>query len=417
MSQAPETGQRLRCPFCSRILKVPASLAGTIRRCPHCDRKVRIPGTVAAESSDSQSRRETATAPESLPVVCDVCTTRFYALPDQLGQYVKCPDCGRANLVRPRPKSAPVWRPQLEAPELEISLEPSESDETTRVSHARELLMAAHENMNMQDQEATAEEFGTVGLGTSRSRGSEPSVRRTMIRFLGNSNVWPQWLGIAVALLPLSEAVGFIATSEGLAQVAAILLCVVLAVLGTLLLSFFATRMIDVLEMTANDTEKKWIDWPDHDIAGRFLNLMFFVNAASFSALPGGIAAQFFASPLLRATMVFVSLFLLFPIVLLSMLDQGSCMVPYSQRIWMSVEQIPGAWLRFYLRSGVMAAGMMGILWIGPLAFSWPQRALVILGGCLAAWVYVRWLGGIGLTCVESQAETKPSPQQTEVTT
>lgn len=409
MEPKPADGQRLRCPHCSRILKIPAGLGGSVRRCPHCDRKVRIPDDSSVAVDFGLWEQETQ-VPEWVPVVCDVCSTRMHATRDQIGSQVKCPDCGRANLVRQPVKPAPKWQPNTDGEDYGVALAPSEFDDEIRVAHARELLAAAQEEM-LSDAEIEPD----VPQGPARKRAELPSVHRSLLQFLFNLNVWPQWLGIVIGCLAISVPIEFIITAEGKLQVLAVLMCVVVAIFGTLFLSFFATRLLDVLEMTANDAERELIEWPEHDMASRFVYLLYFFNAACFSALPGGVLGGSMGPGIFRGIAAAVSMYLLFPIVLLSMVDHGSCMIPYSMRIWRSVERIAPRWIGFYLRSGMLVLVVPSLLSLpGKIVIQWPQRILVVIYCVLAAWVYVRWLGQLGASCLEFEAEPVKAESATQ---
>ncbi|MDA1177411.1 MAG: hypothetical protein O2931_01310, partial [Planctomycetota bacterium] len=134
---------------------------------------------------------------------------------------------------------------------------------------------------------------------------------------------------------------------------------------------------------------------------------------ACFSALPGGVLGGLMGPSRLGGIAAAVSMILLFPIVLMSMVDHGSCMIPYSMRIWRSVERITLSWMGFYLRSVILVLVVPSLLWLfGPIIIQWPQRIFVAIYCVLAAWVYLRWLGQLGASCLEFD-EAKPLNTQT----
>lgn len=70
--------------------------------CPRCGERVLLPSADDDEVVDLPS-----TPPEeiaSVPVECKLCSSRYYALPRQIGQSLACPDCHTENIV-PAPKA------------------------------------------------------------------------------------------------------------------------------------------------------------------------------------------------------------------------------------------------------------------------------------------------------------------------
>jgi hypothetical protein len=98
------------------------------------------------------------------------------------------------------------------------------------------------------------------------------------------------------------------------------------------------------------------------------------------------------------------------PVVLLSMLETGSVLMPISGPVMSSLFRRLGAWLWFYFRSfGLLAVGLAMYLafWrhlCGPIT----MPLLVPMATALAM-VYARWLGILGVSVrelIEEAAET-----------
>ncbi len=107
---------RFPCPQCLSWLQAPQTAAGTRRRCPRCQFVLKVPlQSRTRGNSESYSLAEgegPAEQPAYVTVVCPVCQTRMYATPEQIGQEITCPDCGRATAVPPpgpppQPRAAP----------------------------------------------------------------------------------------------------------------------------------------------------------------------------------------------------------------------------------------------------------------------------------------------------------------------
>jgi DNA-directed RNA polymerase subunit M/transcription elongation factor TFIIS len=97
----PET-LAITCPGCGARFQVAGAMAGRKGRCAQCDAVFRVPGgTPAIPPKPVQP----AAAPQYVPLHCRVCQTLMYGRLDQVGQPLKCPDCGGQTIV---PKPQPV---------------------------------------------------------------------------------------------------------------------------------------------------------------------------------------------------------------------------------------------------------------------------------------------------------------------
>ncbi|MBA2115914.1 hypothetical protein [Bremerella alba] len=135
-------------------------------------------------------------------------------------------------------------------------------------------------------------------------------------------------------------------------------------------------------------------DWPELGIFDRMMEALFLVFAVMLSLVPFGIMAtidQWWALPLLAFT------FLAFPVIYLSLLDQGSVVTPWSSTIVASLYKLPGKWLLFYLAtfllmSAILAAGAAIFIFAGidRLAYIALPGGVMFVGGAI---VYALWLG------------------------
>ena len=89
--------------------------------CPRCGERVLVP-----TPDDDEELAPTVPASDiaSVAVECQLCGSRFYAKPDQLGQTMKCPDCYTANVVAQAPSRAPQDR----------KVEPANDDDDFKLS-------------------------------------------------------------------------------------------------------------------------------------------------------------------------------------------------------------------------------------------------------------------------------------------
>lgn len=99
-------------------------MAGRRSPCAKCGTEIVVPAataTVPIEDDDASSSGEYFRSPQYVGVDCRVCQTRLYGTPDQVGQELKCPDCGARTVLRP-PRPAPAKKPPaaLEGDQYEL---------------------------------------------------------------------------------------------------------------------------------------------------------------------------------------------------------------------------------------------------------------------------------------------------------
>ncbi|MFN3153585.1 hypothetical protein [Bremerella sp.] len=163
-------------------------------------------------------------------------------------------------------------------------------------------------------------------------------------------------------------------------------------VLGAGTIIFLGSHFL-FLVMSVSSGLDEW-DWPELGIFDRMMEALFLVIAVVLAIVPFGIMATFdpwSAIPLLAFT------FLGFPVIYLSMLDQGSVVTPWSSMIVSSLFKLPGKWLLFYvatfvLISAILAVGAAIFLFAGieRLAYIALPGGVMLVGGTL---IYGLWLG------------------------
>jgi len=165
-------------------------------------------------------------------------------------------------------------------------------------------------------------------------------------------------------------------------------------VIGAGTLIFLGSHFL-FLVMSISSGQDEW-DWPELGIFDRMMEALFLVIALALSLVPFGIMAtidQWIAIPLLGIT------FFAFPVIYLSMLDQGSIVTPWSSMIVSSLFKLPGKWLLFYLAtfvlvSAILATGAAIFFFAGidRLAYIALPGGVLLVGGTL---IYALWLGRI----------------------
>ena len=171
-------------------------------------------------------------------------------------------------------------------------------------------------------------------------------------------------------------------------------------IIGSGTLAFLGSHFL-FLVMTISSGLEEW-DWPELGIFDRVVEALFFVLALVLTFVPYGIMLTLDVS----FAWVFLCLpCILFPIVYLSMLDQGSLMVPWSNVIVASLFKLPVKWALFYVGTlGLLAA----VAFIGYAVFSMAgiERLgyISLPGGVLLVGyllIYAIWLGRLSWEIAE----------------
>ena len=113
-----------------------------------------------------------------------------------------------------------------------------------------------------------------------------------------------------------------------------------------------------ILNGVANEHERIE-DWPTVDPAGWIESVILVVAATAIAVGPAYVIATLFsAPPLLVIIMVMVTVYFVFPVVLLSMLDMQSITTPFSPDVGKSFNRKQEDWGAFYFSSGVLFASL-----------------------------------------------------------
>ena len=139
--------------------------------------------------------------------------------------------------------------------------------------------------------------------------------------------------------------------------------------------------------------QDKLDQWPEPTLVDWLLQALYILNSLTLSLLPTllGLAVLGGQSVVAWAGLALVPL--VFPLILLSMLEEGSAMVPYSGSIWQHLVSVWWAWLIFHAQSALWAAAWVGLAWATrSLAIAWMLAAWV-LAATVGMTLYLRLLG------------------------
>jgi hypothetical protein len=338
--------------------------------------------------------------PTFVPVVCRICRTRMYARIEQVGATIECPDCFASNVVE-RPIEVKKKKPQvMQGPE----------EDTYQISAPIE--RPSIETLGYK--EIFDREKARRAPSTGEARRSDVEVRETakppkapLSRGVFDYPLRPElrvrWIALAAGMLPilfLAKASMSLVEQGETAGVAGLLLAGVTFAIAAVWMAGASSTFLAIMQSTSEGQddlgstgETDWSDW--------FYGALYIVLALSFSVLPGWIPMQIVsAGPLLKGLVALGTGWFLFPLILMSMLENNSPMVPYSAPVWRSLNLAPGAWQTFYVETAVLAIGAYFAWFVGSyLGIVGQTIAIPLIVG--AALIYFRLLGRLAWVCAD----------------
>ena len=419
MSESGADYRHFFCTSCGAKLKAKASTAGKQLPCPKCATLVVIPGPpTSSPASLAGGLRE----PQKIPNTSDIDQTEG----DTYG--VRAPE--------------ETLRPIIAAHEHSGPVRPVSPDAIVPDNNA--------ESYTISDISAERDEEPEGGRKKHRGLILEPSVRPTLPR-------WPLLQGVLGFFLDPGAIVFWLVLSFwGTICVSLLTAAIVLAdnpsiptwmgsvfahgitgVAGSIWIIVNSGCCLAILQESAagNRTIE---EWPGFALVDLFLESFYIINSTIFSVA----AAWFLTAPLagiavLRAFCE-VGLFLIvFPIVLLSMLEAGSCLMPVSSAVYAGLRRSRRTWLMFFIESLVLAFGLMiYIEFVLVLLDHYSAHVTIqtvflamaplVAPAVLLEMIYFRLLGRLAWVCdedarreqaeeEEAEEEEKENPETTEI--
>ena len=164
-------------------------------------------------------------------------------------------------------------------------------------------------------------------------------------------------------------------------------------IVSALAFSYASTCLLDITVNSAYNCDKLR-DWPNQDWVERIIHMFRFIFLCSFAAIPAYALAEGCALGTGVFWPVFAAFMLgSFPLLLLSAFEADSYIWPFSGEIFGSVRPLSGAWIAFYLLSGLLvaAACVATVMMLAPLQYSTPLIAGPLWAA--AVFIYGRLLG------------------------
>ncbi len=348
--------------------------------------------------------------PGQFSIKCPVCDTMIQVTESELGKQVTCPDCySRVEVRRRRPKQdhdGPVHDEVDSQAGDEFRLSEPADLEVYREVAAKATAVSSFGEQALQDAERRQRE---------RDQGQSTLPKHPLwdglFVFWKSPDALIRWAGLTVVVI----AVGLLTLWSMMyaAKGGAALMMALITTVGTFAVfvfggAFAVVNCLAILEETANGYDSVR-EWPEVNIIEWLFESLFMVAALFYSLTPGILLASFLSCAGLPAQLssllVGLSLFVLFPIVQLSLLESGSLGTPISLPILQSMGLQWRLWLAFYgVTGGTLIAVLLGGLFftIGP-SFS---LSLMILsaGWSFGLLMYYRLLGRLAWACRERGA-------------
>jgi len=380
---------------------------------------VAVPEPTAPVTSTPLGKPVQPAQPELIPVVCFRCGTRVYATREQVGKMLKCPDCHSLNPVRiatgmgPSPSEKTRMLDEDEhyrmteaegrpAASLTGLVEPQDAHDEI-VMRAPEAIttvpirLPTHEEL---DREKVEEEDWS---DETLQREIQPFVRG-IVNFLFQPEAIFRsvFLGLGAALVSFTAHRAWIdMNTGGIFFFMALGETIVAVVLGTLIAIPTAVCCSRIIADTANGLDRIE-NWPDLAFLDWMVESVFVLGAVLLAASPGLIIGAVLGTETLSlnywSAPVTLGMWLLLPVLLLSMLEENSVIAVYSPTVVSTLSKSRDSVFMFYIQTCLVMAGVFVMLWLqgamDPLMPSVAAFALVLL-----AFVYSRLLGRLMLVC------------------
>lgn len=278
---------------------------------------------------------------DTFRVNCPTCDSLTYAKPDQVGKRIRCPDCHAAIVVPPPPKVKPKYQPDIQAASTFNFQDSGEENLPSRPTDpfrkSADALLKAAEDAHI---EAEAEEWEL------------PNFQQW---FSGLAKVFlDPVVGLHIFFLSL---LAFLPTAVAL-QYESSMVVMGLFAGGAIFGALVIANGFAILQSVANGEDAVG-EWPLFDPMAWLGQMVIAIASVGVAAGPIWMVTHYiFQGGLITVAMTMVSLYLLYPIVLLSMLDEESILVPFSTDVTKSVMRAPDQWGAAYLASGILFFAM-----------------------------------------------------------
>jgi DNA-directed RNA polymerase subunit M/transcription elongation factor TFIIS len=300
-------------------------------------------------------------------VQCRKCNTMMYPTVKQVGEEIRCPDCGTRHTVPPPPRPAAkrsVLTPDAHTPQLDPAAHPGE-----RPYVAAPVGKMLHESEHEAEYQRALEKSQRTGRPMEIDARGRPIMPKWplvtgIIPYLVLSLLPLAWLVIAAGVYAAASIGLFgitLAMSGEMASIAGMCFFAISLVLGMVVAAATFAILLQII-MESSDGVRRFATWPHfHDWIG---GLLYGITALMMSTVPGyaiGNIPPLNSDPALGALCGAISAFIFVPIIVLSQLDNSSPWGILSPKIIGSLLKCPFSWAFFYFENAILAAICAGI--------------------------------------------------------
>ncbi|MFN3192950.1 MAG: hypothetical protein ACE361_20745 [Aureliella sp.] len=323
-----------------------------------------VPGIGAGDADELTPVAEEETLEDAqYRVVCTICDTAQYVSASAAGMKIKCPDCFAEFKAPPPPKD---WKPSKATKKLPIDAEIALADplaEAVKASDEKRklrteaLLDKARDEVDDEESESRYElEFDNNGF-----------VQRTF-GFVKDGLTMGQVVlyGIVFGLLFGFVQVGLSDTSSMFGKGMLLVTTIMLPAIGILFALPMLSGGLSLIEAVANKQHVKEI--PAFNIFDNAADVIVIFVSLAAGAIPGYLIAMPFAGEEAGANFIRIAGMVitglgLFPLFLLSMMDNGSIFAPISNAVLGTVRSAKESWASYYMKV-MSATAIVLFIWL-----------------------------------------------------
>lgn len=417
-------GQTVKCPDCGRRNLIPA---------PPKQAPKRAPAAMAGDQFElwgvdeaPTSAQIVARTPTLHPVECRLCQTLMYATERQIGTKLKCPDCGSLTLAKARTAKKPresVLVPDGEEYQLdELSAPP--------VALAPAPLSPREQQIREEGQIPAV----IAAMAAEKNRVSEPPKQRPkrpknplvtgVLPMIFTQEVIARWLALSLLLgvtgQLLSESL--LSPMQGMAEAIKIVFAALGMAAAGIWMAMAGPLFVAIVGESADGNDELYqapsflaFDW-----FGELFTAAMAMGVAALAAtgawrLLDLVPAAAPMPAVVQSAVAGAVFVLLFPVMLLSALLEGSPLGVVSPKLLSTWGRCAGPWLQFYLQSFALAAAAGGAVWLlaSPTSGGLPPSLVwgvppILIGALI---IDMRLLGRLAWWISDSMPEEEVEPR------
>ncbi|MGI9429227.1 MAG: hypothetical protein ACR2NM_11260 [Bythopirellula sp.] len=342
-ARVKDKGRKAKCPDCGALTRVPPPPKPKPPKTP----KAMHGQQYATWKVDEAPKPEEIAArqPQYFPVWCRVCDTLMHATPQQVGKKLICPDCGAKSDIKQPPPPKPKQSPLVpDGQEYQLDAEPAPPSRPDL-----QFLPASPGSEKTQPELPPIRE--------ERKPRPKPPLMPTVqgiALMLVRTPVLSWFLSISAIGMTAGAFMIFVTTLNFIASIpffvaAGITTVLCLVSLAAICLAVF-TESAEGNDRLHSPPSPIFLDW--------VADVFYLVMPAVLAIVPWAMLCKVFEQNLLaeqRGILLMMGWLGTFPLLLLSSLENGSALEPFSPRIFASVTSRPGHWMLFVIQTAAVA--------------------------------------------------------------